>query len=304
MKVFTAISELKEFLKSGRNTADRDGKELQIGLVPTMGYLHEGHASLLRRARAENDLVVLSIFVNPIQFGPNEDLDRYPRDAERDMALAEHERVDVVFMPGVEEMYPQPTRTKVAVAELTSSLCGATRPGHFDGVTTVVSKLFHIVVPNRAYFGQKDAQQVAVVAQMVKDLNFEVEIVPCPIVREHDGLALSSRNVYLSVEEREAALILSSSLKQLEEEVYSDQAITVLEARQQLLQKIDSEPLAEIDYVEIAAFPGLTALQETNSLHSELKAHGAILVAVAVKFGTTRLIDNVLLTGKGEAIRV
>lgn len=304
MKVFTAISELKEFLKFGRNTADRDGKELQIGLVPTMGYLHEGHASLLRRARAENDLVVLSIFVNPIQFGPNEDLDRYPRDAERDMALAEHERVDAVFMPGVEEMYPQPTKTKVAVAELTSSLCGATRPGHFDGVTTVVSKLFHIVVPNRAYFGQKDAQQVAVVAQMVKDLNFEVEIVPCPIVREHDGLALSSRNVYLSVEEREAALILSSSLKQLEEEVYSDQAITVLEARQQLLQKIDSEPLAEIDYVEIAAFPGLTALQETNSLHSELKAHGAILVAVAVKFGTTRLIDNVLLTGKGEAIRV
>ncbi|MCM3040112.1 pantoate--beta-alanine ligase [Paenibacillus motobuensis] len=304
MKVFTAISELKELLKSGRIAAIREGRELQVGLVPTMGYLHEGHASLLRRARTENDLVVLSIFVNPIQFGPNEDLDRYPRDAERDLALAEREGVDAVFMPSVEVMYPQPTKTKIAVAELTSKLCGATRPGHFDGVTTVVSKLFNIVAPNRAYFGQKDAQQVAVVAQMVKDLNFDIEIVPCPIVRENDGLALSSRNVYLSVEEHESALILSHSLKQLESDVYSGQAITAMEARQQLMQKIGSEPLAEIDYVEIAAFPDLTALQETNSLSSELKAHGAILVAVAVKFGTTRLIDNVLLTGKGEAIHV
>jgi len=304
MKVFTAISELKEFLKSGRIAAIREGRELQVGLVPTMGYLHEGHASLLRRARTENDLVVLSIFVNPIQFGPNEDLDRYPRDAERDLALAEREGVDAVFMPSVEVMYPQPTKTKIAVAELTSKLCGATRPGHFDGVTTVISKLFNIVAPNRAYFGQKDAQQVAVVAQMVEDLNFDIEIVPCPIVRENDGLALSSRNVYLSVEEHESALILSRSLKQLEADVYSGQATTAMEARQQLMQKISSEPLAEIDYVEIAAFPGLTALQETNSLSSELKAHGAILVAVAVKFGTTRLIDNVLLTGKGEAIHV
>jgi len=304
MKVFTAISELKELLKSGRIAAIREGRELQVGLVPTMGYLHEGHASLLRRARTENDLVVLSIFVNPIQFGPNEDLDRYPRDAERDLALAEREGVGAVFMPSVEVMYPQPTKTKVTVAELTSKLCGATRPGHFDGVTTVISKLFNIVAPNRAYFGQKDAQQVAVVAQMVEDLNFDIEIVPCPIVRENDGLALSSRNVYLSVEEHESALILSRSLKQLEADVYSGQATTAMEARQQLMQKISSEPLAEIDYVEIAAFPGLTALQETNSLSSELKAHGAILVAVAVKFGTTRLIDNVLLTGKGEAIHV
>lgn len=304
MKVFTAISELKEFLKSGRIAAIRESRELQVGLVPTMGYLHEGHASLLRRARTENDLVVLSIFVNPIQFGPNEDLDRYPRDAERDLALAEHEGVDAVFMPSVEEMYPQPTKTKVAVAELTSKLCGATRPGHFDGVTTVVSKLFNIVAPIRAYFGQKDAQQVAVVAQMVNDLNFDIEIVPCPIVRESDGLALSSRNVYLSAEEREAALILSRSLKQLEADLYSGHATTVLEARQQLTQKIGNEPLAEIDYVEIAAFPGLTPLHETNFLSSELKTYGAILIAVAVKFGTTRLIDNVLLTGKGEAIHV
>ncbi|HEY4390959.1 MAG TPA: pantoate--beta-alanine ligase [Paenibacillus sp.] len=304
MKVFTTISELKEFLKSGRIAAMQEGKELQVGLVPTMGYLHEGHASLLRKARAQNDLVVLSIFVNPIQFGPNEDLDRYPRDAERDLALAEHEGVDAVLMPSVEEMYPQPIKTKVAVAELTSKLCGASRPGHFDGVTTVVSKLFHIVAPNRAYFGQKDAQQVAVVAQMVKDLNFDLEIIPCPIVRENDGLALSSRNVYLSAEERQAALILSRSLKQLEADVYAGDAATVLEASQQLTQKIESEPLAEIDYVEIAAFPSLTALQETNSFNSELEVHGAILVAVAVKFGTTRLIDNVLLTGKGEAIHV
>ncbi|WMT42721.1 pantoate--beta-alanine ligase [Paenibacillus sp. D2_2] len=304
MKVFTTTSELKEFLKSGRIAAMKEGKELQVGLVPTMGYLHEGHASLLRKARAQNDLVVLSIFVNPIQFGPNEDLDRYPRDAERDLALAEHEGVDAVFMPSVEEMYPQPIKTKVAVEELTSKLCGASRPGHFDGVTTVVSKLFHIVAPNRAYFGQKDAQQVAVVAQMVKDLNFDLEIIPCPIVRENDGLALSSRNVYLSAEERQAALILSRSLKQLEADVYGGKEVTVLEARQQLTQKIESEPLAEIDYVEIAAFPSLTALQLTNSFNSELEVFGAILVAVAVKFGTTRLIDNVLLTGKGEAIHV
>jgi len=304
MKVFTAISELRGFLESGRIAAIREGKELQVGLVPTMGFLHEGHASLLRKARNENDLVVLSIFVNPIQFGPNEDLDRYPRDAERDLALAEREGVDAVFMPSVEEMYPQPIKTKVAVSELTSKLCGASRPGHFDGVTTVVSKLFHIVAPNRAYFGQKDAQQVAVVAQMVQDLNFDIEIIPCPIVRENDGLALSSRNVYLSAEEREAALILSRSLKQLESDVYTGNAATVLEARLQLTQKIESEPLAEIDYVEITAFPSLTTLQDANSLGSELEIHGAILIAVAVKFGKTRLIDNVLLTGKEEAIHV
>ncbi|GJM73104.1 hypothetical protein HMSSN036_53200 [Paenibacillus macerans] len=167
------------------------GEDLRVGLVPTMGYLHEGHASLLRKARGENDLVVLSVFVNPIQFGPNEDFERYPRDAEKDLALAEREGVDAVFMPSVEEMYPRPTRTKVKVAELTERLCGASRPGHFDGVTTVVSKLFHIVQPARAYFGQKDAQQVAVIAQMAEDLNFDVEIVPCPIVRE----ATASRSV-------------------------------------------------------------------------------------------------------------
>ncbi|GGG05073.1 pantoate--beta-alanine ligase [Paenibacillus aceti] len=304
MKVFTEIPELKKFLKSQRMTAAREGKELQVGLVPTMGYLHEGHASLLRKSRAENDLVVLSIFVNPIQFGPNEDLDRYPRDAERDLALAEREGVDAVLMPSVEEMYPQPIRTKVAVAELTSLLCGASRPGHFDGVTTVVSKLFHIVSPQRAYFGQKDAQQVAVVARMVKDLNFDVEIVPCPIVRESDGLALSSRNVYLSTEQRAAALVLSRSLKQLEAEVSSGKSITTGEAKGQLFHHIGSEPLAEIDYVEMVAFPSMEPLQEANSLNSELEAHGGILAAVAVKFGATRLIDNVLLTRKGEAIHV
>lgn len=304
MKVFTEIPELKKFLKAERMSAAREGKELQVGLVPTMGYLHEGHASLLRKSRAENDLVVLSIFVNPIQFGPNEDLDRYPRDAEHDLALAEREGVDAVLMPSVEEMYPQPIRTKVAVAELTSLLCGASRPGHFAGVTTVVSKLFHIVSPQRAYFGQKDAQQVAVVARMVKDLNFDVVIVPCPIVREGDGLALSSRNVYLSAEQRAAALVLSRSLKQLEADVSSGKSLTAGEAKGQLFHHIGSEPLAEIDYVEMVAFPSMEPLQEANSLHSELEANGGILAAVAVKFGATRLIDNVLLTRKGEAIHV
>ncbi|MEK5165080.1 pantoate--beta-alanine ligase [Paenibacillus sp. FSL R5-0527] len=300
MKTFTEIRALREHLQAERFAAAGKGEDLRVGLVPTMGYLHEGHASLLRKARGENDLVVLSVFVNPIQFGPNEDFERYPRDAEKDLALAEREGVDAVFMPSVEEMYPRPTRTKVKVAELTERLCGASRPGHFDGVTTVVSKLFHIVQPARAYFGQKDAQQVAVIAQMAEDLNFDVEIVPCPIVREADGLALSSRNVYLSPEERKAALVLSRSLLQAQEKAKAGGAVTAGEIRADLTRSIGDEPLADIDYVEIADFPGLSPLADAERLDDAGRGADA-LIAVAVKFGTTRLIDNVILTKKGMA---
>ncbi|MGG3453307.1 pantoate--beta-alanine ligase [Paenibacillus rhizolycopersici] len=297
MMTFTNIRPLREQLKEARFTAARNGKPIKIALVPTMGFLHEGHASLLRKARAENDLVVLSIFVNPIQFGPNEDFERYPRDPEKDLALAEREGVDFVFLPSVEEMYPQPTRTNIKVADLTDVLCGASRPGHFDGVTTVVGKLLHIVQPDRAYFGQKDAQQVAVIAQMVLDLNFDVEIVPCPIVRESDGLALSSRNVYLSAEERQAALVLSRSLLAVQAKANAEANVTAGEVLAEMRDSIGAEPLAVIDYVEIADFPGLSPLAGGDRLDVAGR-QSDVLIAVAVKFGKTRLIDNVILTKK------
>lgn len=301
MNVFREIGALKAFLKQERVRGAREGMFPKTGLVPTMGYLHEGHASLLRRARQENEIVVLSIFVNPIQFGPNEDFERYPRNEEKDLALAEREGVDAVFLPNVEEMYPQPTKTKIRVEGLTEGLCGASRPGHFDGVTTVVGKLLHIVGPTNAYFGQKDAQQAAVIAQMVEDLNFDVRIVPCPIVRESDGLALSSRNVYLSEEERQAALVLSRSLLQLQDSVESGDAMTAGGARKAIEDAILCEPMAVIDYVEIVYFPSLSPLEESASLQ---EASEDVLVALAVKFGKTRLIDNVLLTKKGETLHV
>lgn len=296
MKTFRHIHELKQYLKQEHHKAAAEGKTLETGFVPTMGYLHEGHASLLREARRNNDLVVLSIFVNPIQFGPNEDFERYPRNEEKDLQLAEAEGVDAVFLPSVEEMYPNPILTKITVSqELTGGLCGASRPGHFDGVTTVVSKLFHIVEPDRAYFGQKDAQQVAVITQMVADLNIPVEIVPCPIQREGDGLALSSRNVYLSPVEREAALVLSRSLLKLQDAVKSGQPLTAGAAKQTLLAAFSAVPLAIVDYVEVVHFPSLQPLNDDE----EIFQSGDTLIAVAVKFGNTRLIDNVILTRKG-----
>ncbi|MNW32668.1 Pantothenate synthetase [compost metagenome] len=301
MKVFREINELRTYLKSERLASARQGKFIQTGLVPTMGYLHEGHASLLRKARGENDLVVLSIFVNPIQFGPNEDLDKYPRDEKNDLQLAEREGADAVFLPSVGEMYPAPTKTKVMVQQLTSRLCGASRPGHFDGVTTVVSKLMHIVQPDNAYFGQKDAQQAAVISQMVADLNFDVRIVPCPIVREKDGLALSSRNVYLSPEDRNAALVLSRSLLTLQSKVEAGEAVTAGQASEDIINTISVEPRALIDYVEIVTFPGLSAMEPGQVL---AEAEEEVLIAVAVKFGNTRLIDNIIVTKKGEAIHV
>lgn len=283
------ICRTKTELKLQLSELRRNGK--RVGFVPTMGYLHEGHASLLRISKADDDLTVLSIFVNPLQFGPNEDLDRYPRNEERDLALAAECKVDLVFIPSVQEMYPEKPLTTVIVNQITDKLCGASRPGHFDGVGTVVSKLFHLVQPERAYFGMKDAQQIAVIQQMVNDLNYPIEIVPCPIVREPDGLALSSRNVFLSAEQRQQAVVLSKSL-QLTGEWMNDSEMTVELLVAKVKQQISEASLAVIDYVELLHYPRLDAPEPTALLKSIKQP---ILLALAVKFGATRLIDNCLL---------
>lgn len=293
MKAVRTIAELREEIRSLKAAKDVG----TVGLVPTMGYLHEGHASLIRAAKEKTGVVVVSIFVNPIQFGPGEDFETYPRDEQRDLAEAENAGADLVFLPTVDTMYPQPTKTKIAVSEVTSGLCGASRPGHFDGVTTVVGKLFNIVQPDYAFFGMKDAQQVAVIQQMVYDLNFNVTIVPCPIVREEDGLALSSRNVYLSPEERTQALVLSRSLREAKEAVESGRIRTAGEAKRFLTTRISKSPLAVIDYVEVAAFPALAPLADGEPV---IEHNESVLMALAVKFGRTRLIDNCLLHSKGE----
>lgn len=280
------IAELREAIFAYRRTA---GVASRVGFVPTMGYLHEGHASLIRRSAEENGLTVLSIFVNPLQFGPNEDFDRYPRDERRDLSVAAAAGADLVFMPPVEEMYPEPMRTKVAVSGLTERLCGASRPGHFDGVATVVSKLFHLVQPDRAYFGLKDAQQVSVIARMVSDLNMPVDIVPCPIVREPDGLAMSSRNVYLSPEERRQALVLSQTLARVPG--WIEDGMTAAELAVRIRGRIRSQPLADIEYVEIATYPDLGQPPAERPLK---QSRTPLLVALAARFGKTRLIDNVL----------
>lgn len=292
MKVIRTITELRQELNIMRKNHENDtpdSREVVVGLVPTMGYLHRGHASLMQAARQQSDIVVLSIFVNPIQFGPNEDFDSYPRDEERDLAVARAEGVDIVFSPSVDEMYPQPTQTTITVSGITERLCGASRPGHFNGVTTVVSKLFNIVQPQKAFFGMKDAQQVAVIQQMVHDLNMPVDVVPCPIVREEDGLALSSRNVYLSSELRQEALVLSQALRAVQEAVASNIAITANDIRRILREHIGQSVHAVIDYAEIQSFPSLEPLADDE----ELKAYDDLLIALAVKFGKTRLIDNI-----------
>jgi len=290
MIVARTIVDLKEHL-----FALSEGGRRSIGYVPTMGYLHEGHASLMREAKANNDIAVLSVFVNPTQFGPNEDLDRYPRDEERDLKLAEESGIDVVFLPTVQEMYPKPSKTSVIVSGLTDRLCGASRPGHFDGVGLVVSKLFHLVKPDRAYFGMKDAQQVAVIQQIVNDLNFDTIIVPCPTVREPDGLALSSRNVYLSAEHRAQAVVLSQSLA-LAKDWILEETMTAGLLLSSVKERIESAPDAVIDYVELLHYPTLEPLDEQELMH---KLESPALLAMAVKFGTTRLIDNSLYHPNG-----
>ncbi|OGO52146.1 MAG: pantoate--beta-alanine ligase [Chloroflexi bacterium RBG_16_68_14] len=256
-----------------------------VGLVPTMGYLHEGHLSLVRTARRRDDHVVVSIFVNPTQFGPGEDFERYPRDPERDLALLRRERVDAVLLPSVEELYPEGDSTFVEVAGITEVLEGVHRPGHFRGVTTVVAKLFHIVQPRRAYFGRKDAQQLLVIRKLVRDLHFDVEVVAMPTVREPDGLAMSSRNAYLSPREREAALVLSRALRGAGE-LFAAGERDGERLRASMRDVIAQEPLAQVDYVSVA---------DGETLRELDRLEGPALASLAVRIGAVRLIDNVTL---------
>lgn len=279
MEQFEASTPIKTYLRK----IQAGGKT--VGLVPTMGYLHEGHLSLIRRAATENDLVVVSIFVNPIQFGPGEDLEKYPRDLNRDLQLSEAAGAQVVFTPSAQEMYGSDFRTYVHVKGLTDHLCGRSRPGHFQGVTTVVTKLFNIIRPDKAYFGQKDAQQALIIRKMVQDLNGDLEVIICPIVREADGLAMSSRNVYLSGDQRRQAAILYQALRAARQMIDAGErcAIRVIE---EMTKLITSQPLAEIDYV---------AVVDANTLSDLSQLSGTILIAVAVRFGSTRLIDNIIV---------
>jgi len=304
MRIAKTIAEVRSFIAELREERRGTASGNLVGFVPTMGYLHEGHASLLRRSRQESGISVLSIFVNPIQFGPNEDLDRYPRSEEADLKLAEREGADVVFLPSVTEMYPEERKTTVTVTGVTERLCGASRPGHFDGVATVVSKLFNIVKPDQAFFGAKDAQQVAVLQKMVNDLNMDIEIIPCPIIREEDGLALSSRNVYLSEEQRREALVLSRSLRTAALRIENDAAVTPEQVIAEVTAAIRKSPLAEIDYVDLLTFPNLEPLDEQDGFTELRASEGSIILALAVKFGSTRLIDNTIMKLKEVPLHV
>jgi pantoate--beta-alanine ligase len=282
MNIINKIDEMRQVVKRLK----REGKS--IGFVPTMGFLHEGHASLIERCRKENDVVIVSIFVNPIQFGVNEDLDKYPRDIEHDKKLVGDRGCDFIFFPEVKEMYPEELYTYVNVEKLSDGLCGAKREGHFRGVTTVVNKLFNIITPDRAYFGEKDAQQLAIIKRMVNDLNMDVKIIGCPIIRETDGLAKSSRNSYLSEAERKAALILNKSLKYAENLIDLGQtnASELIKSMEEFIKK---EPLARIDYIEIVDSSSLTKIDDIV---------GLALIAIAVYIGNTRLIDNFVYDSK------
>ena len=272
----SAVQRLCESIRRGGRT---------IGLVPTMGFLHEGHLSLMRRARAENDVLAVSIFVNPTQFGQGEDFDSYPRDLQGDLVKLTAVGADVVFAPSVESVYPNGFRTFVEVAEITEWLCGASRPGHFRGVATVVTKLFHLVQPHRAYFGQKDYQQSVVIRRLVADLDLDLEIIVMSTVREFDGLAMSSRNARLNPHQRRAALVLYRSLRRSEEQIKGGErnAKIILEGMRGM---IEAEPLARIDYL---------ALCDPETLKAVDRIEGPTLAAVAVRFGHTRLIDNILI---------
>jgi pantoate--beta-alanine ligase len=281
LKIYTSIDEMR----SASRTARQSGRRL--GFVPTMGALHEGHLSLVRAARSSADIVAASIFVNPTQFGPNEDLAKYPRSFERDRDLLQSEGVELLFAPSVEEMYPAGAVTWVTVEELSNKLDGRSRPGHFRGVTTVVSKLFHIVEPDVAFFGQKDAAQVAIIRRMVRDLNLPVHITVCPIVREPDGLAMSSRNAYLDPEQRKEALVLQRSLlgvQQLIEQGESSASNLIVAGRQEFADK----PSVRLDYFEIVNPDTLDPIQAIED---------RALIAVAAYVGSTRLIDNLLIRG-------
>jgi pantoate--beta-alanine ligase len=279
MKICKTINDMRAASRAARHSGKR------LGLVPTMGALHQGHLSLVRAAKANCDVVAVSIFVNPLQFGPSEDLAKYPRTFERDRDLLEKEAVDVLFAPAPEEMYPAGAVTYVTVEGLSEKLCGKSRLGHFRGVTTVVAKLFHIVEPDLAFFGQKDAAQTTIIRRMVRDLNLPVEIVVCPVVRELDGLAMSSRNAYLSPQERQSALVLHRSLTQVRNRFNQGErnAIKLIAAGQEVLAQ---EPAVCLDYFEIVDPATLDPIQELTS---------SALVAIAAFVGNTRLIDNILL---------
>lgn len=278
MKILTTVKEVREYVKSARMA----GKT--VGLVPTMGYLHEGHASLVKKSVAECDVTIVSIFVNPTQFAPNEDFDAYPRDLEHDVKLLTECGADCVFHPEADEMYFSDATTTIVPDVLSKNLCGKTRPIHFGGVCTVVGKLFNIVTPDKAFFGQKDAQQLAIIKRMVRDLNFPVEVIGCPIIREEDGLAKSSRNTYLNEEERKAALCLSQAVRIGQDMVNSGEKSTrvILDA---MIKHIESEPLAKIDYVQAV----------DGSMQDVEEAGEDTLFAMAVYIGKTRLIDNFMV---------
>lgn len=267
-----AREQIAQWKKQGRT----------VGLVPTMGFLHKGHISLIKKARTENDRVVVSIFVNPIQFGEGEDFEKYPRDTESDLQICENAKVDMVFCPTVSEMYPSKNLVYIDVYELGNTLCGAARQGHFRGVCTVVAKLFSILTPNKAYFGQKDAQQLVIIKKMTEDLNFNIEIIACPIIRENDGLAMSSRNTYLTKEERQSALILSKSLEKAKLLLKNgERNVNII--KETMLKEIEKEKNAKIDYVEIV---------DSNNLSKVDTIEKPVLVALAVFIGKVRLIDN------------
>jgi pantoate--beta-alanine ligase len=284
MRVITTIKEMQAEIKKLKSQSK------SIGYVPTMGFLHEGHLTLLNKARLENDSVVLSIFVNPLQFGPTEDFSTYPRDFARDQSLAECEGVDIIFYPSVEEMYPHSSSVRVAVQERTGVLCGKSRPGHFDGVATVLTKLFNIVMPTRAYFGIKDAQQVAIVEGLISDFNFPIELIPVDIVREEDGLAKSSRNVNLLPEERSQAVVLYKSLTAAKEAIEGGER-NPQTIKDQVSDMIGSETHGQIDYVEIYSYPQLKEIENLE---------GTCIIALAVKFSKVRLIDNIILNVRQE----
>ncbi|ACA56426.1 pantoate--beta-alanine ligase [Clostridium botulinum] len=276
MNIVHTIKDVKSIIKKWKD------ENLSIGYVPTMGYLHEGHASLIKKAREENDKVIVSIFVNPIQFGPKEDYSTYPRDLDKDSSLCEKFGADLVFNPETSEMYPNKIYSHVNVDILTENLCGEKRPVHFQGVCTVLTKFFNILNPTKAYFGEKDAQQLTVVKKMVEDLNFPIEIIGCPIIREEDGLAKSSRNAYLNKQERKSALILNKSLKEALKSLKSgEKDLNII--KNIIINTIMKEPLAKIDYISIV---DSTTLQPVEKLQS------SILIAIAVYIGKTRLIDN------------
>lgn len=262
-----------------------------IGLVPTMGFLHEGHLSLVEKARNECDRVVMSLFINPLQFGPDEDYDRYPRDWDRDVALAEKAGVDVLFAPDASEMFPETLLTNINVSSISDVLCGRSRPGHFDGVCTIVMKLLQIIDPDTVYFGQKDAQQVAVIHKMVKDLNVDTNVTTCPIIREGDGLAKSSRNVYLTDEERKQAVILYETLQNTRRKIENEHWRRTEAIRKEMIRSIERMPLAKVEYAEVLTYPELKPILTIE--------HQRILLALAVHFGKARLIDNEILEVEG-----